>query len=120
MIVEMGKEYRLANGSDYRLFCTDAGGGLPVLGARYNKDTKNWVPVSHRADGQYHVDGTGHSYDLVEVKPRINGEFWLAHLSREQVVALTEYPCATHTVWNVEPIAITHHTYDCEEGEGLK
>ena len=26
MIVEMGKEYRLANGTPYRLFCTDGGG----------------------------------------------------------------------------------------------
>ncbi len=118
MIVEVGKEYRLANGTPYRLFCTDGGGNCPVMGAYYNAVLKEWIQTSHYMNGSIYNDGSG--FDLVEVKPRIKGEFWLAHLSREQVVALTEYPCATHTVWNVEPIAITHHTYDCEEGEGLK
>ena len=115
MIVEMGKEYRLANGNEFRLLCTDAGGNHPVVGLVI--DGGEWVTTRRRADGTSAINT---NFDLIEIKPRIKGEFWLAHLSREQVVALTEYPCATHTVWNVEPIAITHHTYDCEEGEGLK
>jgi len=115
MIVEMGKEYRLKNGDYYRLLCVDAGGTAPVVGLVY--DISGLVAYRHRLNGTSSVNP---DFDLVEVKPRIKGEFWLAHLSREHVVALTEYPCATHTVWNVEPIAITHHTYDCEEGEGLK
>ena len=118
MIVEMGKEYRLASGALYRLFCVDGGGNYPVLGAYLDPRDNLWTHIAHKSNGSSNMSQD--TYDLVEVKPRIKGEFWLAHLSREHVVALTEYPCATHTVWNVEPIAITHHTYDCEEGEGLK
>jgi len=115
MIVEMGKEYVTESGKPARVIAMDGGGEFPIVALIGNDDAVKSVRF-------FKINGKSASYncDLVEVKPRIKGEFWLAHLSREQVVALTEYPCATHTVWNVEPIAITHHTYDCEEGEGLK
>ena len=115
MIVEMGKEYVTDFGEPARVIAMDGGGEFPIVALIGNDESVKSVRF-------FKINGkcASHNCNLVEVKPRIKGEFWLAHLSREQVVALTEYPCATHTVWNVEPIAITHHTYDCEEGEGLK
>ena len=116
MIVEMGKEYRLANGAEYRLFCMDAGGDFPVLGARFVEDKNLWLQVSHQIDGKFERTQGDNAFDLVEVKPRIKGEFWVIHYGDKSGLMYNNKPEKPV----VGAIAITHHTYDCEEGEGLK
>lgn len=125
MIVEMGKEYRLANGDAYRMLCTDGGGMTPIIGAYFELKRQVWIAIRHRQDGS-HYDDT--ALNLVEVKPRIKGEFWVVHflggpscktLQTQQEAQMW----ARARMWagaSKNAIAITHHTYDCEEGEGLK
>lgn len=114
MIVEMGKEYRLANGDAYRMLCTDGGGMTPIIGAYFELKRQVWIAIRHRQDGS-HYDDT--ALNLVEVKPRIKGEFWVVHFDGGGFLTYSEKP---ETSNRTGVIAITHHTYDCEEGEGLK
>lgn len=74
MIVEMGKEYRLASGALYRLFCVDGGGNYPVLGAYLDPRDNLWTHIAHKSNGSSNMSQD--TYDLVEMKPRIKGEFW--------------------------------------------
>ena len=117
MIVEMGKEYRLKNGDYYRLLCVDAGGTAPVVGLVYYNS--GLVTYRHRLNGTSSVNP---DFDLVEVKPRIKGEFWVVHFlggpSCKTFQTQQEAQMWAGASKNV--IAITHHTYDGEEGEGLK
>lgn len=114
MIVEMGKEYRLASGALYRLFCVDGGGNYPVLGAYLDPRDNLWTHIAHKSNGSSNMSQD--TYDLVEVKPRIKGEFWVTHYGDKSGLMYNNKPEKPV----VGAIAITHHTYDCEEGEGLK
>ena len=114
MIVEMGKEYRLANGNEFRLLCTDAGGQHPVVGLVI--DGGEWVTTRRRADGTSAINT---KFDLAEVKPRIKGEFWVVHYNDgDKCLITSDIDAGGYVQQGI--LAITYHTYDCEEGEGLK
>jgi hypothetical protein len=115
MQVEMGKQYRTRGGREVRLYGVDGGGHYPVHGALKCGD--GWQVRSWTASGYYGGDDT-HADDLIEVKPRIQREFWLnvypllfsnMHSSKEAADrdALTGR------------LACIKITIDCEEGEGL-
>ena len=120
MIVEMGKKYRLASGALYRLFCVDGGGNYPVLGAYLDPRDNLWTHIAHKSNGSSNMSQD--TYDLVEVKPRIKGEFWVVHRANGHKNWCMDYDHAERLIgiWEDNVIAITHHTYDCEEGVGLK
>ena len=113
MIVEMGKEYRIEGAEHYRLLAIDGGGECPVIGMVKFTGNDLWKITRHTISGSHHGDAFG---KLVEVKPRIKGEFWIAHYDDGSRLMLSDNTrCHDNGV-----VAITHHTYDCEEGEGLK
>ena len=55
----------------------------------------------------------------VEIKTRIKGEFWLVHYDDGDKI-LVDGNLVVGDYIQDGVIAITHHTYDGEEGEGLK
>ena len=119
MIVEMGKEYRIEGAEQYRLLAVDSGGECPVIGMVKFIGNDLWRLTRHTISGCSFGDGFG---SLVEVKPRIKGEFWVVHRANGHKNWCVDYDHAERLIgiWEDNVIAITHHTYDCEEGEGLK
>lgn len=113
MIVEMGKEYRTEAGECARVIAMDGGGEFPVVALIGNDGEVKSVRF-------FKINGKSASYNcgLVEVKPRIKGEFWVAHY--DDGVRRHLYDGNPKCLAKSGVIAITHHTYDCEEGEGLK
>jgi hypothetical protein len=71
-MIEIGKEYRLANGWEYRLCMTDASSGYPVRGF-YKRHDGHWAAIGHTADGKTDE----HGFNLVEVRPRKTREVWV-------------------------------------------
>jgi hypothetical protein len=122
MIVEMGKEYRLADGRKYRLFCVDGGRCYPVLGAYWDEGAQEWLSICHTSDGRYLRNEESSLDDLVSTVPRIKGEFWVVHFLGGPLCKTfqTQQEAQMWAGASKNVIAITHHTYDCEEGEGLK
>ena len=117
-MIEIGKEYRLANGWRYRLGIVDGGGDYPVKGWFESPQTPNeWEAISHTANGKFEA-GFANSRDLVEVRPRKTREVWLniykdgslgVHATRDgAVVAGGSHPEARKLI-----------TIEYEVGEGL-
>ena len=76
-MIEMGKEYRLANGDKYRLLATDGGGNYPVVGLIEGRGEHGII--RHTADGRLYAGSSPSfsEYDLVEVKPKFRLERWV-------------------------------------------
>lgn len=121
-MIDKNKKYKTRFGSDVRIYATDGGGTHTVHGAILDTDG-TWVIAKWGPLGEW--NGTSRSennrFDLVEVKPRIQREFWLnvypadghygqPSMSKEEVDRSAL----------VSRIACIKITIDCEEGEGLK
>ena len=114
MIVEMGKEYVTDFGEPARVIAMDGGGEFPIVALIGNDESVKSVRF-------FKINGkcASHNCNLVEVKPRIKGEFWLVHYDDGDKI-LVDGNLVVGDYIQDGVIAITHHTYDCEEGEGLK
>ena len=112
--ISMGKQYTTREGFPYRCYATDSGGDYPVHGAVILK--KEWIPIRHTEIGRF-SEAENHQYDLIEVKPRMKIERWIAidsggnasmYLSNPPPVVITS------------AFAIKHIVFEVEEGEGLR
>lgn len=73
-MIDSNKKYRLRDGSEYRNYCTDAGGKYPIHGAFKHSDG-TWIPIHHTESGRFmHGPTEEKSQDLVEIKPYENWE----------------------------------------------
>ena len=113
-MIELGKQYRLANGREFRLYAVDGGDHYVVHGAYFHPNG-HWQPDRWTAEGKSRPMGEG--FDLVEVRPRHKRTVWInmypgggasMHLSRELA---DDYGFKRHSC--------IEHTFDFEEGEGL-
>ena len=112
MSISMDKRYRTRDGREVRIYAIDAGKIRPIHGAIF-KDGE-WRMCTWNKDG---VNFYGDNLDLIEVKPRIQREYWI-----------NVYPKDVGKIWMrkedalacpFDRIACVKITIDCEEGEGL-
>ncbi len=118
--VELGKQYKLRNGAEARVYAVDGSGDYPVHGAYVNEH--GLVMMSWREDGR--CWRSGHSrdepYDLVEVKPRIKREVWVnVYDSFRDMFFDCRASKAEADLIGGQRIACVKVVIDCEEGEGL-
>lgn len=110
-MISKDKQYQTKCGYEVRIYATDAGGYYPIHGAYFFDG--QWVQCQWSKSG-------GHSYNpdlnLVEVKPRIQREYWV------NVYHDCISPWDTKQIADAlgkRRIACVKVTIDCEEGEGL-
>ena len=117
MTILMDKQYRTRDGREVRIYAVDGCGDYPIHGAIKKEvgwDVRVWP-----------VTGIHYSYeniDLIEVKPRIQHEYWVNMYQRHSInpVLWETLDDAKKSVpYGFEPIARVKVVIDCEEGEGL-
>jgi hypothetical protein len=116
MTISMDKQYRTRCGYEVRIYATDHFGYYPIVGAILCG--KNWVPVNWRLDGV--SSPTDNSLDLIEVKPRIQREYWVNIPPEENISPvcwLTKEKA--DGVSSDDRLACVKITIDCQEGDGL-
>ncbi len=116
--VELGKQYKLRNGTEARVYAVDGIGDYPVHGAVLNEH--GWIIRTWREDGRCWMSGHSRDepYDLIEVRPRIQREVWLNVYKGK---LCTGYPDKEESdrAASYDRIACVKVVIDCEEGEGL-
>jgi hypothetical protein len=113
-MIEFGKQYRTEDGCEVRIYALDAGGQTPVHGAI--KRSGLWIVTAWSKEGLWSINNSINN--LVEVKPRIQREFWVnVYPDRLQ----THYTEKSKADFCAVPhrIACVKVVIDCEEGEGL-
>lgn len=118
MIVEMGKNYQTTGGNNFRLITNDAGGGTPVVGMVETKPGV-WKAHNWRIDGSFFGPNSPSCYDLVEVKPRINGTYWLCISKTMPSSSFSSEWFAKECARDFGYDAVVRVDVDCEEGHGL-
>ena len=115
-MISTAKQYRARNGRAVRIYAVDCGGDYPVHGAIFQDGI--WVIIHWKLDGKYLGGPSEHGYDLIEVKPRIQREYWVNVFDLTVVGHFTKDE-ADHWAAYKKRIACVKITIDCEEGEGL-
>ena len=116
-MIDINKKYRTRGGQEVRIYATDGTGSHPVHGAV--KISIGWISCCWMREGFHKVNEGFHkvnegSYDLIEVKPRVQRTVWLALYPNEGVgfspeVSMVKRDCLARVKVKI----------DCEEGEGL-
>ena len=120
MTISMDKQYRTRDGHAVRIYAVD--GKCPserVHGAIQYIDG-GWVQHSWDIKGNFGLGKT--DLDLIEVKPRIQREYWVNVYQKNYInpVLWETLDDAKQSVpYGFEPIARVKVVIDCEEGEGL-
>jgi len=116
MTISMDKQYRTRDGRKVRIYATDHFGYYPIVGAVLCG--KNWVTVNWQVDGV--ASPTDNSLDLIEVKPRIQREYWVNvdKIGYHQPICWFTKELADRKR-SKDRIACVKITIDCEEGDGL-
>jgi len=118
VMISMAKQYRTKGGNEVRIYAVDGGGYKEVHGAY--RDAIGWVLAYWYDDGKSvrTVDGP---YDLIEVKPRIQREYWVnVHPTVGRIYATRKEADRDALSYSFKDrIACVKITIDCEEGEGL-
>ena len=77
MKISIDKQYRTRDGREVRIYAVDGFGKNPVHGAFLTED--GWMGYNWAANGSayppWYADGS--RTDLIEVKPRIQREYWM-------------------------------------------
>ena len=111
--ISKNKQYKTRDGREARIYATDGGGTRPIHGAVKNQD--GWFLVLWRESGEL-FDGFDSSSDLIEVKPRMKFERWVA-VERDGGYSLwVDKPSKASSV---DAFAIKHIVFEVEEGEGI-
>ena len=113
-MISMDKQYRTKSGYAVRIYAVDGRGDYPVHGAILNCNM--WVVGTWAANGKRVMEKTGHN-DLIEVKPRIQREYWVNVFKFKHMVSI--HFDKKFADQNRDRIACVKITIDCEEGEGL-
>ena len=113
-MISIDRQYRTENGFEVRIYAVDGSKERQVHGA-YFKDGEwhltSWCLYGRR---DYWCDG---QFDLVEVKPRIQREYWV-NVYPMYCSFWEEKEHADSDTSN-RRLACVKITIDCEEGEGL-
>lgn len=121
MKIEIGKQYRTADGREVRIYAVDGLEGKRVHGAiftpRVGWEHRAWFP-----DGRMHSTSSG--CDLVEVKPRIKIKRWLAICETGDGLATPFFSSEENAKHYVDSYlhnakALVEIDVDVEEGHGL-
>jgi hypothetical protein len=113
-MIELGKQYRTEDGCEARIYALDAGGQTPVHGAI--KRNGLWIVTSWSKEGRWSISNPENN--LIEVKPRIQREFWVNVYPDFMQAPYTEKSKADFCA-GAHRIACVKVVIDCEEGEGL-
>ena len=113
----MDKQYRTKDGREVRIYAVDHWGEYPVVGAVLCGTC--WVTISWREDGVC-SSTNGSNLTLIEVKPRIQREYWVnVYSDLESLPSLVITKKDADNFRSSGRIACVKITIDCEEGEGL-
>lgn len=122
MTISMDKKYRTRDGREVRILAVDGFGKHPVHGVYLSE--VGWVLYRWAANGSAYPPwyADGNTKDLIEVKPRIQREYWM-NLYTDNGWSIHTQEFHAHNVLPIENrekrIACVKITIDCEEGEGL-
>lgn len=116
-MISMDKKYKTRDGREVRIYAVDGQGPYPVHGAIWMKNF--WSPCNWTELGTMHSDGREADSDLIEVKPRIQREYWVNVYKNIAGVPFDTKEAADKQICNMDRIACVKITIDCEEGEGL-
>ena len=111
-MISMDKKHRTRDGREVRVYAVDGGGRYPIHGAI--KTFNGWINTCWETNGQCVAGPTG---DLIEVKPRIQREYWV-NVYPMYCSFWEEKEHADSDTSN-RRLACVKITIDCEEGEGL-
>jgi len=119
MKISMGKQYRTRGGREVRIYAVDGDStACRVHGAI--KWDQGWVQHDWHETGFYYDNEEKSIYDLIEVKPRIQREYWV-NVYQNNIIGGGLHD----TKWKADDAAMQHRiacakvVIDCEEGEGL-
>lgn len=118
MKIYITKEYRTRSGLKVKLWTVDArDSNFTVRGEMRGKDGE-WTTVSWTANGQYFDRSSEDLWDLIEVKPRIQREYWDNVYPDYISTGFGSRTRADAAAGNTR-IACVKVVIDCEDGEGL-
>ncbi|MDB4725836.1 hypothetical protein OAF54_00275 [bacterium] len=113
-MIDISKQYTTENGDAVKIYNTCGGGLYPVHGSVWNGSY--WEPTTWTEAGM--VRECSDEWDaLVEVKPRIQREFWVNMYPLSQATHYTKD--IADKAANQDRIACIKIKLDFEEGEGL-
>lgn len=117
-MIDPKKQYRTRSGEEVRIYAVDGGGEYPVHGA--TKLNGEWLANGWTACGGHDVEVDESTFDLIEVKPRIQREVWVNVYPDGQIMHEQRKTADAFSVDNTDRrIACVKLTIDCEEGHGL-
>jgi hypothetical protein len=106
------KQYKTRDGREVRIYATDGAGPYPVQGAIKRSD--GWNCATWLSDGHV-ISSKQDPEDLIEVKPRMKFERWVAIGHCGSISMFSEKV----TSGGPSLFAIKHISFEVEEGEGL-
>jgi hypothetical protein len=114
MTISIDKQYRTKSGLEVRIYAVDGMNHNKVHGAI--KLENGWGITTWRDDGV----AWDTKSDLVEVKPRIQREYWVNIPPEENISPVCWLTKENANVVSTDSrLACVKITIDCEEGEGL-
>lgn len=118
MTISMDKQYRTRDGREVRIYAVDGSKEYPIHGAILTEGV--WYSNLWTIDGNEHTDFSSER-DLIEVKPRIQREYWVNVYPLKYCPDITIHPSENEAEEKASDalIACVKITIDCEEGEGL-
>ena len=111
--ISKDKQYKTRDGREVRIYATDGAGPYPVQGAI--KRSEGWNCATWLSDGHV-IRCRENPDDLIEVKPRMKIERWIAIDSRGNASMYISNP---PPVVMTSAFAVKHIVFEVEEGEGL-
>ena len=117
-MIEINKQYQLANGREFRLYAVDGGGLFPVQGA-YLDPNGTWQVQFWTSEGRFSGSYPDHKFNLVEIRPRHKRTVWInCYPDLQNGVAYVNKPEAD-MMRSPNSIGCVECTFEFEEGEGL-
>ena len=115
-MISMDKQYKGDRGEDIRIYNTNAGGWFCVHGAVLVGEV--WEPMRWTIDGEPDFM-MNFSTELIEVKPRIQREYWVNVYFNCIGNGYETKKMADGATFGKDRIACVKITIDCAEGDGL-
>ena len=119
MLVSKDKQYQTRDGREVRIYAVDGGSDYPIHGAYWEPALCEWILCRWNLNGLNLSVHPG--LNLIEVKPRIQREFWVNVYPENFSIGEIQKSKKTCDLskYAYNRIACVKITIDCEEGEGL-
>lgn len=115
-MIDHNKQYRTRDGREVRLYATDGEKYNEIHGAMAGPF--GWAVTSWPKNGRYFSEIESEK-DLIEVKPRIQREYWVNLYENERTCYFHLSKTDADMCQGDDRIACIKWVIDCEEGEGL-